>query len=162
MMNMQSVQTFVHAYRQAPWRVQRQWIGAFLSVVLGLAMVAALYLDVTAQAAISGRSIQDMTYQMAAAQHANADLQTKLGELTSNKVMEERALALGFQSVEPDQIDYLPVPGYATPQPEILTAAPALRPSSPSIPPEYNQSLIDWINDHIRPPLSTSMTGGSQ
>jgi hypothetical protein len=31
----------IHAYKQAPWRVQRQWIGAFLLVVIGGAMIAA-------------------------------------------------------------------------------------------------------------------------
>ncbi len=45
----------IHAYRQAPWRVQRQWIGAFLLLLIGAAMIAALYLDVTARAAVAGR-----------------------------------------------------------------------------------------------------------
>ena len=35
----------IHAYKQAPWRIQRQWVGAFLLVVTGIAMVAALFLD---------------------------------------------------------------------------------------------------------------------
>ena len=30
----------IHAYRQAPWRVQRQWVGAFLLFVIGSAMIA--------------------------------------------------------------------------------------------------------------------------
>ncbi len=55
-----TVINYVFAYKQAPWRIQRQWIGTFLLAVLGIAMVAALYLDVTAQAAISGREIQDL------------------------------------------------------------------------------------------------------
>jgi len=54
------VDNIVHAYRQAPWRLQRQWLGTFLLAVLGIAMVASLYLDVTAQAAISGREIQNL------------------------------------------------------------------------------------------------------
>jgi len=48
----------IHAYKQAPWRVQRQWVGAFLLIVIGGAMIAALYLDVTARAAVAGREIQ--------------------------------------------------------------------------------------------------------
>ena len=54
----------IHAYKQAPWRVQRQWVGAFLLVVIGMAMIAALYLDVTAHAAVTGREIQEMRIEI--------------------------------------------------------------------------------------------------
>ena len=46
-----------YAYKQAPWRVQRQWISAFLLILLSLSMVAALYLDVPARAALTGRDV---------------------------------------------------------------------------------------------------------
>lgn len=154
-----TVDSFVHAYRQAPWRVQRQWIGAFLLCVLGAAMIAALYLDVTAQAAIAGRQIQDLAIQMTTVQDASADMQTKLAELTSNESMEKRAADLGFQAVTADQVQYLVVPGYAAPRPALLTIAPSLRPSAPSIPPEYTESLIDWLNLNLRTPPSGSLTG---
>ena len=52
-MNIQNVNHLVHAYKIAPWRVQRQWIGSALLMVVALAMVATLYLDVTSQAAIA-------------------------------------------------------------------------------------------------------------
>ena len=60
-MNIQNVNHLVHAYKVSPWRVQRQWIGTALLAVVALAMVATLYLDVTSQAAIAGREIQDLT-----------------------------------------------------------------------------------------------------
>ena len=66
----------IHAYRQAPWRVQRQWIGAFLLAVVGVAMIAALYLDVTARSAVAGREIQEMRIQITTIQRQNADLET--------------------------------------------------------------------------------------
>ena len=50
----------IHAYKQAPWRVQRQYVGAFLLIVIGISMIAALYLQVTARAARAGREIQEM------------------------------------------------------------------------------------------------------
>ena len=112
-----TVINYVHAYKQAPWRIQRQWIGAFMLVVLGLAMVAALYLDVTAQAAISGRAIQEMTSEIIANQQANFDLETKLAESTSNSVMEERAKALGYVPVDSAELEYIVVPGYEAPKP---------------------------------------------
>ena len=157
-----TVINYVHAYKQAPWRIQRQWIGIFLLAVLGLAMVAALYLDVTAQAAISGRVIQDMSSEIIANQQANADLQTKLAELTSNGVMEQRATTLGYVPVDATQLQYLVVPGYAAPEPAILSGVGTLTPSAPSIPPEYSESLIDWLNQRLRYFPTASIIGVSQ
>lgn len=157
-----TVNHFAHAYRQAPWRIQRQWIGTFLLAVLGLAIVAALYLDVTAQAAISGRAIQDLSAEMIVLQRNNADLQTKLAELTSNSVMEQRAQALGYQPINSSQLEYVIVPGYAPPKPGILSAAPSLKPSAPSIPPEYTQSLIDWLDQRLRSPSANILFGAVQ
>ncbi|MGE5072828.1 MAG: hypothetical protein ACM3MF_05305 [Anaerolineae bacterium] len=156
------VGTLVHAYRQAPWRIQRQWMGTFLLVVLGVAMVSSLYLDVTAQAAISGREIQSLTTDIIVVQQTNADLQTRLAQLTSHDAMQKRAEDLGYEAVDPAQIQYVVVPGYAAPQVKILSVAPALRPSAPSIPPEYTQSLIEWLQDALRPAPGLSLSGASQ
>src|SRR5512143_82983 len=152
----------VHAYRQAPWRLQRQWMGAFLLGVLGSAMVSSLYLDVTAQAAIAGRQIQGLTSDIVAIQQGNADLQTRLAEASSNAIMEKRAADLGYQAVDPATMEYIVVPGYAPPQAQILAGAPALRPSAPSIPPEYTQSLIEWLQDALRPAPALTFSGVSQ
>jgi hypothetical protein len=157
-----AVHHLVHAYRQAPWRIQRQWLGGFLLAVLGIAMVASLYLDVTAQAAISGREIQNLATDTIAVQHANADLQTQFAKLTSSSAMEQRAQALGYEPVDPSQMEYIVVPGYAEPQLEILAVAPALRPSAPSIPPEYTESLIEWLQRGLQAGRTVSMTGISQ
>jgi hypothetical protein len=157
-----TVHYVVHAYRQAPWRIQRQWIGMFLLIVLGLAMVASLYLDVTAQAALSGRAIQDLSAEISAGQQANADLETQLSELTSTYVMEKRAAALGYQPIAANQAQYVIVPGYSAPQPAILANSSTLKPSAPSILPEYTESLIDWFGRHLAPSPVTSMIGISQ
>jgi hypothetical protein len=150
-----------HAYAQAPWRIQRQWIGGLLLGVVGLAMVATLYLDVTSRAAIAGREIQDLTNQMAAMQQDNGDLQSRLAEITSTGSMEQRAKALGYQPVEAAQVQYVVIPGYAAPKPDFLTGAGRLKLSAPSIPSEYTESLINWLNRNLRAP-SGSMPGGTQ
>jgi hypothetical protein len=153
-----NINHFVHAYKVAPWRVQRQWISAVLLTVVTLAMIAALYLDVTAQAAIAGREIQDMTAAIAASQQASTDLQTQLADLTSASVMEQRAQALGFIPMVPTDVEYLVVPGYVAPKPEILAAAPQPQLSAPSIPPQYTESLLDWLDETI----AISSTRGMQ
>ena len=152
----------VHAYRQAPWRLQRQWLGGFLLGVVAIAMVSSLYLDITAQAAIAGREIQNMTVDTAAVQQGSADLQTRLAELTSDAVMEKRAKDLGYEEVDPTQLQYVVVPGYVAPRPDILVVAPPLQPSAPSIPPEYTQSLVEWLQQQLRPAPTFGLTGVSQ
>jgi cell division protein FtsB len=141
--------------------MQRQWLGGFLLAVLGIAMVASLYLDVTAQAAISGREIQNLASDIVTVQQSNADLQTVLAELQANSAMEERAQRLGYQSMDPTEVQYVVVPGYEPPQPRILTV-PVLKPSAPSIPPEYTESLIEWLQETLRTTPSMSVTGISQ
>ena len=142
----------VHAYRIAPWRIQRQWIGNALLAVVGLSMIAALYLYVTSQAAIAGREIQDLMAAMMATQHANADLQTQLATITSTSTMQKRAFELGFIPIETSDVEYIVVAGYVPPQPEILSIVPLPGLRAPSVPPEFNQSLIDWMDQQIRSP----------
>ena len=145
---MQATQ-IIHAYKQAPWRVQRQYIGAFLLLVVGLSMIAALYLDVTARAAMAGREIQELRFEIATLQRANADLETQLADLTSTIEMERRALELGYRPVRPGELDYVAVPGFAAPEPDILSAAQDAAPYSQVLPVEYTQSLIEWMDDRI-------------
>jgi hypothetical protein len=141
----------IHAYKQAPWRVQRQWIGAFLLVVIGGAMVAALYLDVTARAAVAGREIQELRLEITTIQRENADLETQLADLTSTERMQGRALELGYRPVQPGELDYVAVPGFAKPEPEILLAASDTTPHIKMLPPEYSQSLLEWFEEWIHP-----------
>jgi hypothetical protein len=148
-MNIQNVNHLVHAYKIAPWRVQRQWIGSALLMVVALAMVATLYLDVTSQAAIAGREIQDLTASITISQQVSGDLQTQLASLTSASIMEQRALELGFRPMKSDEAEYLVVPGYFALEPDILSSAPLLQLSALTVPPEYNESLLDWVDKKI-------------
>ncbi len=151
------VPRWIHAYAQAPWRIQRQWIGGLLLAAVGTAMVAVLYLDVTSQAAIAGREIQELSSQTQAVQQNSADLQSQLAAMTSTTAMEARAKTLGYQPVDPSQLDYVLVPGYAAPRPSILVGTGPLRPSAPSIPPEYTESLIAWMGQWLRTQSSSTM-----
>ena len=146
---MQATQ-IIHAYKQAPWRVQRQYVGAFLLVVIVLALVAALYLDVTARAAVAGREIQELRFEITAIQRSNADLETELGNLTSTAVMQRRALELGYRAVKPGELDYVSVPGYVPPEPLILQAADDSPLRVYTLPREYTQSLLEWFDDRIK------------
>src|SRR5512139_1924157 len=93
---MNRVYSLTQAYSQAPWRKQLQWIGLFLLVLILAALVAGIYLSVTARAATIGRQVQGVYAEMEKAERRIEDLQTQLADLTSNTVIEQRAAELGF------------------------------------------------------------------
>jgi cell division protein FtsL len=139
-------QQLIHAYKHAPWRVQLQLIGVFSLVVVVVALIAGVYLNVTARAATIGREIQAMEEDILELQHINADLENQLGLLTSIKTMERRAEELSFQTINPAAVLYVSVPGYAGRQ--AVTLAPPPGPISASgfgLPVEYSQTLFEWI-----------------
>jgi cell division protein FtsL len=148
-MQVQATQ-LIHAYKQAPWRVQRQYVGAFLLAVIGAAMIAALYLQVTARAARAGREIQEMRIKITGVQRANADLETQLAKLTSSAEMQRRAKELGYRPVKPGELDYVAVAGYVPPEPAILRTAEDVGYFPQPVPAEYTQSLLEWFDERIR------------
>jgi len=146
---MQATQ-IIHAYKQAPWRVQRQYVGAFLLIVIVLALVAALYLDLSARTTLAGREIQELQAEITALQRSNADLETELANLTSSDVMQQRALELGYRPVKPGELDYIFVPGYLAPEPDILLAAADSTSREFALPEIYSQSLLEWLDERIK------------
>lgn len=147
-MNIPNV-NFVHAYRIAPWRVQRQWIGNALLTVVVLAMVAGLYLNVTSRTAIAGREIQDLMVSISASQQISSDLQTQLASVTSSTAFETRARELGFRPMQSTDVEYLIVPGYVAQTVVDLSSDAPQQLTALTIPPEYNQSLLDWLDDAV-------------
>ena len=145
---MNNVTEMVHKVRQAPWRVQRQWLGLFLLALVGAAMVAGLYLNITSRAALAGREIQLLEGEIAENERINADLETRLAESTSTEVMRARALALGFRPARPEDVTYVIVPGYQPPAPVDLSSE-AAQPVASQLRPEYTQSLFDWFTERL-------------
>jgi hypothetical protein len=139
-------QQLIHAYKNAPWRVQLQMIGGFSLIVVLVALVAGMYLNVTARAATIGREIQGMESTILELQRDNADLENQLGMLTSIRTMQERAEDLGFQPINPAEVTYITAPGYAGRQAVSLAPPPGPVVASAShLPAEYTQSLFDWL-----------------
>jgi len=139
----------IHAYKQAPWRVQRQYVGAFLLAVIVLSLVAALYLDLSSRTTLAGREIQELQVEITTLQRSNADLETELANLTSSAVMQQRAVELGYRPVKPGELDYIFVPGYVTPEPDILLAAEDATYHPHTLPEEYSMSLLEWLDNRI-------------
>jgi hypothetical protein len=151
------------AYKNAPWRLQLQMIGGFSLVVVLVALVAGVYLNVTARAATIGREIQGMEATILELQRDNADLENQLGMLTSIRTMQQRAEELGFQPINPAEVLYITAPGYAGRQPATLAPPPGpVQASASNLPPEYTQSLFDWLLEVTENNLSTPSRGWLQ
>ena len=90
-----------------------------------------------------------MLFRSTISQQVSGDLQTQLASLTSASVMKQRALELGYRQMESGQAEYLVVPGYFALEPDILSSAPVLQLSALTVPQEYNESLLDWVDKKI-------------
>jgi hypothetical protein len=139
------VERLARIYREAPQYKQRLWVALFLMSVVSVALVSALYLNLTASAAIAGRQIQYLELEIEAQQRTNADLQVALAGLLSAETLQRRAYMLGFRPVERETLEYMVVPGY-TGQQRLQLVSGAQPVSAPAIPPDFNQSLLDWLD----------------
>ena len=153
---MYKVQSITQAYSQAPWRKQLQWIGLFMLALILAAMVAGIYLSVSAQASTAGREIQIMYGEMEEIRRNIEDSESQLAILNSNAVMEKRAEELNFYPVESADIFYLLVPGYIDPGQASLAKPPGVTiPRAPTISPEYTESLVEWLSARVFYPASS-------
>jgi cell division protein FtsB len=145
--------TILQAYQNAPWRSQYQALGVFALAVVMVAIVAAIYLNVTARAATIGRQVQALQEDILTFQRINADLETQLAKLSSTTVMEERAREMGFRPLDSGSIVYLKVRGYSGRQ-EVIFAPPPDPAFSDSVdmPGEYTETLYQWFGRLLREP----------
>jgi hypothetical protein len=157
-----------HAYSQAPWRKQTHLIGVILLFLVCAAIVAGIYLNVTARAAAVGRQIQEMQVRVYGYHYLTgeagedyvpieeleqdiANLDSQLAYLTSYTVMKERVRKLDMVHIDAFSVEYIDVPGYVNRQTTSL--APPPQPSvvnASGIAPEFKQSLFDWVVDQVR------------
>jgi hypothetical protein len=114
--------------------------------LVGLALVAGLYLDVSAEAASAGLKVQKLSVDIDDLQRSIDDLNSRLASQNSAAVMRERATKLGF--VFPKDVEplYVVVPGYNGRQQ--IDLAPKYSSSSvekPLLKPGYTESLYDIL-----------------
>ena len=135
-------------YQDIPLRFQKQWITAFLSLMVLVGIVGGLYLNIVSRTAITGREIQALQDDITAGQNDNADLQTQIATLLSNESLQARALAAGYVPLKGEDIDYIAVPGYF-PQQDMTTVAPPIENTDLSLSPDFSESLSSWLTRQI-------------
>jgi hypothetical protein len=139
-------QHLIQAYQQAPWRSQVQAIGLFLLALVVAALVAGLYLSISAQTASEGIAIQDLETQREDMERQIADLKTQVGLLTSASQMEQRAKAMGYQPTDSNNTTYMVVSTY--PGRQAAEFAPINAPQIQTrslLKSDYTESLWEWL-----------------
>ncbi|HSB66424.1 MAG TPA: hypothetical protein VLD65_07585 [Anaerolineales bacterium] len=157
-----------HAYSLIPWRRQTYLIGVILLILVCTAIIAGIYLNVTARAAAVGRQIQEMQVRVYGYHYLTgdsgenyvpieeleqdiADLDSQLAYLTSYAIMKERVRKLDVRTIDAFSVVYMEVPGYVDRQTTSL--APPPQPvvvNASGIAPEFKQSLFEWVVDQVR------------
>ena len=138
-------ENLIQAFQQAPWRVQLQKIGLILSVLVIFALVAGIYLSITARTYTAGVGVQGYETQIENLKKDIEDLKTTYATYSSDITMGKRAQDLGFQSSTPSTFVYITVPGYHGRQLNILKALPPAPEQQILIRPEYKRSLWEWM-----------------
>lgn len=147
--------TVKQAYKQAPWRIQIQRFGFIALALVGGTIIAFLYLNISAQSATAGIKIQQLESKRTNLENENASLLTEWARLTSAIEMEKRALASGYQLIDPEDVIYIVVEGYTGKElPEIETVSSVIGSTAPIIKPSYTQSLWEWFYEYILIPDS--------
>jgi cell division protein FtsB len=139
-------QSVTQAYQQAPWRNQIKWIVIFMLGLLVVALVAGLYLSISAQSVALGIEIQGYNSNKITIDRNIADLRNQLADLTTTSEMEKRAKELGYDYLSPDEIEYFVVPGYSGRQTAILAPRSEENDITKAmLDPSYTQSLWEWF-----------------
>jgi hypothetical protein len=165
---MENLHHLTHAYSQAPWRRQMYLIGVILLILVCAAIVAGIYLNVTARAAAVGREIQEMQVRVYGYHYLTSDvnendipieeleqnianLTGQLAYLTSYAVMQELVKDLDLKPIDANHIEYIEVPGYVERQTTSLAPPPEpVVVNASTIDPEFKESLFEWVTDQVR------------
>lgn len=139
-------QRLIQAYQQAPWRTQVQWIGLFLLTLIPVAVIAGVYLSISAEATAAGIKIQIQDNYKDNLREEIANLESQLAFISSSEQMHKRADVLGFEAIDPNTAQYLVIPGYTgEPAVELAPKASADNSEPQILKPAYTQSLWEWI-----------------
>ena len=165
---MENIKKLTQAYEQAPWRRQMYMIGVILLILVSAAIIAGIYLNVTARAAAVGRQIQEMQVRVYGYHYLTSDagevtvpieeleqrianLTSQLAILTSYQVMRERVKDLNLDPIDADHIEYMEVPGYIDRQTTSLAPPPEpVVVNASAIDPQFKESLFEWVADQVQ------------
>ncbi len=124
-------------------------VGTILAAIIGVSMIAALYLNVTARTTLVGREIQNLEWETSNVEEENANLKTELARLLSHDEITKRSDALSFRPATAEETHYIAVSGYEGKAPVNLTNKNMFTSQNDLLSEAYTQSLFDWFGQQI-------------
>ncbi|MEK7808361.1 MAG: hypothetical protein AAB571_04755 [Chloroflexota bacterium] len=144
MQNMISIRSryddVARAFRQAPWRVQTQFIATFAALAVVIVALGGMYLAEASRTATAGRDVQSLQIQKAELEMSINRLNASIAQMKSVSRLESRVRELGFVPAQSAQVEFIIVDGYRKGQ---VQAAPVK--SAPEEIPDYNETLGTWL-----------------
>ena len=136
------------AYKQAPWRRQIQSIGLSLLPVVAIAVIIALYLIISGQAAAAGLQIMNLHYEEEEILRTIANQRTQLAWITSYSQMQKRAEKMGYEAAPEINVHYITIVGYQGQNAVLIAPPPGIGNDTALLVNElYNLSLSNWFLD---------------
>lgn len=143
------------ASRRTGWRLAVRSTSRMVLLVVTLLGVGGMYLAVNAKVADAGRQVLTLESQKEDLLQANRELTAQVAGLTAPDRMMARALALGFRPANPDEIEYLQVPGYEPPPDFVAPRPPAsVDGAEAMLSPAYTETLGEWLTRIFKRPGS--------
>lgn len=138
-------QNFIqHTLQTARWQPQRQAL-ALITVSLFVAIIiGALYLSQAAQMATMGRQLETLIQERTNLEQANEQLRAEISSLQSVGRLQLRAQELGFVPAQPNDLDYIVMPGYNPRRQQVVTSE-----ASPPALPDYDESFWGWLQEQF-------------
>lgn len=132
------------AYKQKPWRIQLQWVGRILLVLIISIISIVLHLNITTQAATAGVEIRVLEAERQLLTREINNKRTELAMVTSAAEMKKRAEDLGFRPASNAEIEYIFINEYLEKEPEIqLNQSTFKYNTDKQVDPHYVQSIWD-------------------
>ncbi|PKO16936.1 MAG: hypothetical protein CVU39_06875 [Chloroflexi bacterium HGW-Chloroflexi-10] len=134
------------AAQQKPWRIQLQWIGLIVVLVVMAVLAGVMELNILTQSADAGVQIRVLEGRRQELERDITANRTRLALLTSASVMQERARDLGFVPATRNDIKYLYMDNYLEREPLSVAIPPAPKTDEQTIlKPAYTLSVWDWL-----------------
>jgi choline dehydrogenase-like flavoprotein len=116
-----------------------------------LLVLGGIYLAVNAKLARAGREVLVLEAKRTELMRKNGELMAGYAELRSPDLMLERAVSLGFEPADPEQIEFVEIEGFAGEQPFIAPRPlGTVNVGETMLSPAYTETLGDlfsrWLN----------------
>jgi hypothetical protein len=119
---------------------EAQAVAGWGVILVLAALLGAIYLNQASRIAAIGRHIQIQQGELEELKRINGDVEREIAEAQSLERLQQEAIRLGFQPAQPEEIEYIIIPGY--PLEEAAPEEPTLITEAPTIPATMWEALL--------------------